>query len=72
MGRSIMVAPRLVVAGLAAGGLVILSFLIDSGRVMAGDTSPWTGWPIYWVGMVLAMVAATTALGSDPQRARHA
>jgi len=74
MGRSIVATPRHVGAGLAAGGLVILSFLIDSGRVMAGETSPWSGWPIYWAGMVLAVAAATTALrgaGTDPQRTRH-
>ena len=73
MGRPMLVTARHVGAGLAAGGLVIVSFLLDAERVMAGDTTPWTGWPIFWVGMGLATAASLGALrggldreGPDP------
>lgn len=52
-------------AGLAiAGGcLVIAGFLVDSARVVGGETGPWTGWPLFWLGMAVAVVASVDALG---------
>jgi len=47
------------VAALAGGGLVILSFLLQPNPDLAG---PWTAWPVFWLGMALAIVATTGAV----------
>jgi hypothetical protein len=61
-GRTVRVGPVRAVAALAGGVLVIVSFLIDAERVTAGDTTAWTGWPLFWVGMGLAALATVGAL----------
>lgn len=61
-GRPIAVGRGRALTALLGGGLVVLSFLVDTNRVLAGDSSPWTGWPLFWTGMVLATVASATAL----------
>jgi hypothetical protein len=65
-GGAIPVGPIRTVAALAGGFLVIVSFLIDTQRVLAGDASPWTGWPVFWVGMALAVSATVSALVAFP------
>lgn len=60
-GLMIAVGPARVLAALAGGGLVILSFLLDTSRVTAGDSSAWTGWPVFWAGMALAAAATASA-----------
>jgi hypothetical protein len=67
-GVPIAVAPSQKVAALLGGCLVIASFLVDTNRVLAGDASPWTGWPLYWIGMGLAAVATATALSGRSLR----
>ena len=62
-GRPIVVGPLRALAGLAGGGLVVASFLVDTNRVLAGDSSAWTGWSVFWVGMGLATAATVSALG---------
>ncbi|MBF6606314.1 MAG: hypothetical protein IVW53_12100 [Chloroflexi bacterium] len=66
-GRPIAVGRGRLLAALAGGGLVILSFLVDSNRVLSGDTSGWTGWPLFWSGMVLAALTTATALARPPR-----
>ncbi|OGO53746.1 MAG: hypothetical protein A2Z32_02565 [Chloroflexi bacterium RBG_16_69_14] len=61
-GRPIVVGPIRTIAALAGGGLVIVSFLVDTNRVLAGDSSAWTGWPVFWAGMALATAATVSAL----------
>jgi len=61
-GVAIDVRPGQAAAGIAGGGLVVASFLVDSGRVLAGDLSPWTGWPLYLAGLGLATAATLTAI----------
>ncbi len=61
-GRPVPVGPLRLIAALVGGGLVILSFLVDADRVLAGDASPWSAWPLFWLGMGLAAVAAVMAL----------
>jgi hypothetical protein len=61
-GRAIAIGRRGMVIALAGGGLVVLSFLLDADRVAAGDTSPWSAWPLYWLGMVLTAAVAVMAL----------
>ena len=61
-GRPIDVGLVRAVAGVAGGLLVVLAFLVDADRVLAGASSPWSGWPLFWLGMGLALAAAATAL----------
>ena len=61
-GRTIVVGPQRALTALAGGGLVVLSFLVDSTRVLAGDDSAWTGWPLFGAGMALAIGATASAL----------
>ena len=63
-GRPIVVGPVRTIAALAGGGLVIVSFLVDTNRVLAGDSSAWTGWPVFWAGMALATAATVSALAA--------
>jgi len=65
-GRPILAGPLRVIAALAGGGLVILSFLVDADRVLAGDASPWSAWPLFWLGMGLAVLATVMALSGRP------
>lgn len=58
----IPVRQRDVAVAVAGGLLVIASFLVDSARVTAGDTGPWTGWPLFWLGMGLAFAATVPPL----------
>ena len=65
-GRPVSVGPLRVIVALAGGGLVVLSFLVDADRVLAGDPSPWSAWPLFWIGMGLAVVATAMALSGRP------
>jgi len=67
-GRAIVVGPLRALAAFAGGGLVVLSFLVDSNRVLAGDSCAWTGWPLFGAGMALALGATAAAL-AGPSRA---
>lgn len=70
-GRPIVVGAVQALAALAGGGLVIASFLVDTSRVVAGETSAWTGWPLFGAGMALAAIAIVSALvRSSISRAR--
>ena len=64
--RPIRVGPVRALGALAGRGLVIASFLVDTNRVLAGDASAWTGWPVFWAGMAPATAAAMTALAGSP------
>jgi len=65
-GRPIALGPVRTIAALAGGGLVIASFLVDTNRVLAGDSSAWTGWPVFWAGTALATAATVSALAGKP------
>lgn len=67
-GMPVAVRRPHVAAALAGGALVILSFLVDSTRVLAGDESAWSGWPLFLAGMVLAAAATLAALHVAPSR----
>ena len=67
--RPVVVSPRQALAALAGGGLVILSFLVDTNRVLPGDSAAWTGWPLFWAGMALPTTATLTALIGRPTAA---
>jgi hypothetical protein len=63
-GLLIVVGRARAMAALAGGGLVIASFVVDTDRALAGDTSAWSGWPLFWAGMALAVGATAGALGA--------
>ena len=62
VGRPVVAGPVRTIGALAGGSLVILSFLVDTNRVLAGDSAAWTGWWIFWAGMALATAATVSAL----------
>lgn len=76
-GRALLLGQVRVLAGFAGGALVIVSFLVDASRGVAGETLGWSGWPAYWAGMALATSAAVSALGrpggtrASPMASRH-
>ena len=53
-----------VVAGVVGGLVVILSFALDAGRILAGGAPDAFAWPIFAVGLAIAAWGATTALGA--------
>ncbi len=61
-GSQIAVGPVRATGALAGGLLVILSFLLPN----QGGSGQWTAWPVFWVGMALAVVATTSALTARP------
>jgi hypothetical protein len=69
-GRAVTVVGWQAAAALAGGSLVIGSFLVDGARVAAGDLEAggaWTGWPLFWAGMVAAGSASRAALRGPVQ-----
>ena len=68
-GWPVPVGPVRAIAALAGGALVIASFLVDADRVVAGDATGWTGWPLFWAGMAAASVATLSALRAGPRPA---
>jgi hypothetical protein len=61
-GRRLAVARWHWGAGLAGGFLVVLSFTLDAGRLIDGGLPGPYAWPVFAVGMLLALVAAVDAL----------
>jgi hypothetical protein len=61
-GRTISAWPVYVGVAVTGGVIVVVSFLLDSGRVTAGDPGAWSGWPLFWLGLGLAAAAAVAAL----------
>lgn len=61
-GRQIRVTRRHWAAGLVAGLIVIASYTIDSGRLLEGSLPGPYPWPIFAVGMALALAAAADVL----------
>jgi hypothetical protein len=57
-----------ILAVVGGGVLVVVSFLVDGSRVLAGDVAPWTGWPIYVAGMILGIAATVSAFGPRHDR----
>lgn len=59
----IAVGPWHAVTALAGGALVVGSFLIQPTE---DPLSPWTAWPVFWLGMMLAIAATVSALAGWP------
>jgi hypothetical protein len=67
-GRPVAVGRWQVAGGLAGGALVILSFTLDAGWILAGGVPRTFPWPVFVVGMAVAVAAAVTALSRDRAR----
>jgi hypothetical protein len=61
-GRAVRLARWHVLAGLAGGLLVILSYTLDASNLIDGGLPGPYPWPIFVAGMLLAAVAAVDAL----------
>ena len=58
-----------VLLGVGGGAIVVLSFTLDAGRIMAGGLPGWFPWPIFAAGMALAAAGAVHVLmKSDAHR----
>jgi len=51
-----------VAAGVAGGLVVVVSFTLDAGRILAGGVPDSFAWPVFAAGLGLAVWGATTAL----------
>ncbi len=63
-GRRLPIARWHLVAGLGGGLLVILSYTLDAGRLIDGGLPGPYPWPIFAVGMLVALTAAGDSLRS--------
>ncbi len=69
-GRPVRAGRAQVAAGVAGGLVVIVSFTLDAGRILAGGVPDSFAWPIFAAGLGLAAWGVTTAL--RPPAARGA
>lgn len=58
-GGQVTVRPWHALGALAGGALVIVSFVVEADPDVS---APWTAWPLFWLGMALAVVATLSAL----------
>ena len=61
-GNRIQPRPRELAVALLGGLLVVLSFVLDAQRVLAGDLAPWTGWPVLLSGILLGALGTGSAI----------
>lgn len=61
-GHRLSVAPWHVAAGLGGGLLVVLSYTLDAGRLIAGGLPGPYPWPVFAAGLFVALAAAGDAL----------
>lgn len=66
MERPVVAGPIRALAAVGGGVLVIAGFLVDAERVLAGAVSTWPGWPLFAVGMALAVAASAGAFRAFP------
>ena len=66
--RQLVPTPRHWAAGLVGGFTVILSWTIDSGRLLDGNLPGSYPWPIFAIGMLLALIAAADVLRTGTGR----
>ncbi len=61
-GYRIVVRPVQLATAVAGAPLVVISFLVDGPRVLAGDLGPWNGWPLLLAGIGLGALATLPAI----------
>jgi len=69
-GRGIRVGWIRALIVLTGGALVVMSFVVDAGRVLGGDVGSWAAWPLFWAGMALAAGGTLPALANAPGRSQ--
>jgi len=69
-GRRMVVARWHWAAGLGGGLLVILSYTLDAGRLIDGGLPGPYPWPVFAIGMLLALAAASDVLRGTRRPAR--
>jgi hypothetical protein len=67
-GGRLRLGPARLALGIAGGLVVIVSFMLDAGRILAGGPPAAFAWPVFGLGMALGLLAAVSALW--PQRVR--
>ena len=60
------IGARQLALGIGGGIVVIGSFMLDAGNVLAGGSPSTFAWPVFAAGMVLGVVGVATALRSPP------
>ena len=68
LGGGVSIGRWQAVGGLAGGVLVVRSFTLDAGRILAGGIAESWAWPVYVGGMAVATWAAVTALWPNGRR----
>jgi len=72
-GRPPRVGPAVVLAAALGGVVVVLSFLANGPAILNGGLPGWYPWPVFWLGLAVASLAAVAALrgraGDNPQTA---
>lgn len=63
-GRHIALTRRQAAGALIGGMLVILSFTIDGGRILAGEVPTTFAWPVFALGMAVAAASSWSAIRS--------
>lgn len=61
-GGVVRLSPGHIAAGVAGGSLVVVSFTLDSGRIVAGEIPTTYAWPILAAGLALGAAGAFDAL----------
>jgi hypothetical protein len=61
-GRPVVLRRSHVVAGVGGGAIVVGSFLLDAPAIMDGGLPGPFAWPVFALGMIVAVVAAVDAL----------
>jgi hypothetical protein len=73
VGRPPRVGPAVASAATIGGVIVVVSFLANGPALLDGALPGWYPWPVFWLGMAVALTAAVTALrggvGDKPQTA---
>lgn len=67
-GMDVVLGKRRLALLLAGGAIVVASFLLNAGVVLAGDTPTTFAWPVFALGMALGIAAATDALRTARRR----
>ena len=61
-GQQLVLRPWHALAGLGGGLLVIVSYTLDAGRLLAGGLPAAFPWPVFVIGMLVAVAAAVDVL----------
>ena len=66
-GDALPLEPWHIAGGVAGGVLVVSSFMLDTGDILAGGTPHDFAWPVFLAGMLLAVAASVGAIVRRPQ-----